>query len=289
MENGAKEDVLSTEKTGTEDLNPKETSEGPEKPEDPGTSAPGGAEDDQQKERVPIVWTGRPKDPPAAAASSTGNAADTTDGATAAAAAAKPMQRLKPNAGFLLNLVADAERGNKRKCAEEATQVSLNVLGQVCPSSLDALHVCAAFHVWPLLLSRWSHICSRIALMLTSCTPISISRVVLCRVSLPCALAFCPSPITLKPSALPLVDTFSRAESSIQSALPGLAHPPMLTLAAGGGCGRAAAAGACGAGWGRCSGATGGAVSGAAAEARRLQRALAGGGRNLRLRAARRA
>ena len=83
--------------------------------------------EDQQKERTPIVWVGRHKEPAAAAHSTVAEAPATTNENTAE----RPVLRLKPNAGFLLNLVADAERGNKRRCAEEATQVSLNVLGQV--------------------------------------------------------------------------------------------------------------------------------------------------------------
>ncbi len=83
--------------------------------------------EDQQKERTPIVWVGRSTEPPTATPSAAAEAPATASDKTAE----RPVLRLKPNAGFLLNLVADAERGNKRKCAEEATQVSLNVLGQV--------------------------------------------------------------------------------------------------------------------------------------------------------------
>ncbi|CAL8465109.1 g4644 [Coccomyxa elongata] len=83
--------------------------------------------EDQQKERTPIVWVGRSTESPAATPSRAAELPATVNDKTAE----RPVLRLKPNAGFLLNLVADAERGNKRKCAEEATQVSLNVLGQV--------------------------------------------------------------------------------------------------------------------------------------------------------------
>lgn len=78
------------------------------------------------KERTPIVWTGRPKEAVTAAApaASTSKVADD-------AGSEQPQQRLKPNAAFLLNVVADAERGNKRKRAEDATNVALSVVGQV--------------------------------------------------------------------------------------------------------------------------------------------------------------
>jgi hypothetical protein len=83
--------------------------------------------DAQPKERRQIVWTGRSKE--AAPSASPKKAAATR--AKAAAPEERPLQRLKPNAAFLLNLVADAERGNKRMRAEEATNVSLSILGQV--------------------------------------------------------------------------------------------------------------------------------------------------------------
>ena len=139
MEDETVKELMSSRDTAPLQANPSKGDEGATQlGEAVDPCAPGAAEDDQQKERVPIVWTGRSKDPPAAAASSTGNVADAVD----SAAAQKPVQRLKPNTGFLLNLVADAERGNKRKCAEEATQVSLNVLGQVGPPQTSLRGVC---------------------------------------------------------------------------------------------------------------------------------------------------
>lgn len=105
-----------------------DAAETPVKALDPG-STPDAAADDPQKERIPIVWTGRPKDPPSGAVASENG---TKEKAGDEAIQERPAHRLKPNAAFLLNVVADAERGNKRKCAEEATQVSLNVLSQVC-------------------------------------------------------------------------------------------------------------------------------------------------------------
>lgn len=139
MEDETVKELMSSRDTAPLQANPSKGDEGATQlGEAVDPCAPGAAEDDQQKERVPIVWTGRSKDPPAAAASSTGNVANAVD----SAAAQKPVQRLKPNTGFLLNLVADAERGNKRKCAEEATQVSLNVLGQVGPPQTSLRGVC---------------------------------------------------------------------------------------------------------------------------------------------------
>lgn len=95
--------------------------------------------EDQQKERTPIVWVGRSKEPSATTSSAAAEAPATANDSTAE----RPLLRLKPNAGFLLNLVVDAERGNKRKCAEEATQVSLNVLGQVRHSFQWCMFSCA--------------------------------------------------------------------------------------------------------------------------------------------------
>ena len=79
------------------------------------------------KERVPIVWKGKAKDD--ASSSKPSEPAKAPD--TQPTPELKPLQRMKPNAAFLLNVVADAQRGNERLCAEEATSASLTVLGQV--------------------------------------------------------------------------------------------------------------------------------------------------------------
>lgn len=79
------------------------------------------------KERKPIVWTGKAKEP-----ASSSKAAEPTEAVEKQPAPEpKPLQRMKPNAAFLLNVVADAQRGNERLCADEATNASLTVLGQV--------------------------------------------------------------------------------------------------------------------------------------------------------------
>ena len=79
------------------------------------------------KERIPIVWKGKAKDD--ASSSKPAEASKAPD--TQPTPEPKPLQRMKPNAAFLLNVVADAQRGNERLCAEEATSASLTVLGQV--------------------------------------------------------------------------------------------------------------------------------------------------------------
>ena len=79
------------------------------------------------KERIPIVWKGKAKED--ASSSKPAEAAKAPD--TQPAPEPKLLQRMKPNAAFLLNVVADAQRGNERLCAEEATSASLTVLGQV--------------------------------------------------------------------------------------------------------------------------------------------------------------
>lgn len=96
------------------------------------------------KERTQIVWKGKAQDE------------STLQKATEAAQSSeseplpepKPLQRMKPNAAFLLNVVADAQRGNERLCADDATNASLTVLGQVrlqlvtpCPG---AMYTCVA-------------------------------------------------------------------------------------------------------------------------------------------------
>jgi hypothetical protein len=98
------------------------------------TVKPSSAEDtaegltlEPSKERVPIVWKGKIKED----ASSFKPAAVARKSDTQPIPEPKPLQRLKPNAAFLLNVVADAQRGNERLCAEEATSASIAVLGQV--------------------------------------------------------------------------------------------------------------------------------------------------------------
>ena len=83
---------------------------------------------DPNKEKVPIVWKGKAKED--ATSSKAAAALDATE--TQPPPEPKPLQRMKPNAAFLLNVVADAQRGNERLCAEDATNASLTVLGQVC-------------------------------------------------------------------------------------------------------------------------------------------------------------
>lgn len=85
------------------------------------------AEQEPSKERVPIVWKGKAKDD--ATSSQVAEAAGPSD--LQPSPEPRPLQRMKPNAAFLLNVVADAQRGNERLCAEEATNASLTVLGQV--------------------------------------------------------------------------------------------------------------------------------------------------------------
>ena len=85
------------------------------------------AEQEPSKERVPIVWKGKAKDD--ASSSHVAEAAGPSD--LQPSLEPRPLQRMKPNAAFLLNVVADAQRGNERLCAEEATNASLTVLGQV--------------------------------------------------------------------------------------------------------------------------------------------------------------
>ena len=85
------------------------------------------AEQEQSRERIPIVWKGKAKE--AASVSTTVKAQEVKD--KQPTPEPKPLQRMKPNAAFLLNVVADAQRGNERLCAEEATNASLTVLGQV--------------------------------------------------------------------------------------------------------------------------------------------------------------
>ena len=79
------------------------------------------------KERAQIVWKGKAKDDTAPL--------KTTEAAKSPESKPlpepKPLQRMRPNAAFLLNVVADAQRGNERLCADEATNASLTVLGQV--------------------------------------------------------------------------------------------------------------------------------------------------------------
>lgn len=87
------------------------------------------------KERVPIVWKGKANDD--ASSSKPAEAAKAPD--TQPTPEPKPLQRMKPNAAFLLNVVADAQRGNERLCAEEATSASLTVLGQVMQSAPVAI------------------------------------------------------------------------------------------------------------------------------------------------------
>ena len=88
------------------------------------------AAQDPSKERIPIVWKGKARDD--ASFSQAAEASEATE--TQLPPEPKPLQRMKPNAAFLLNVVADAQRGNERLCAEEATNASLTVLGQVCNS-----------------------------------------------------------------------------------------------------------------------------------------------------------
>lgn len=85
---------------------------------------------DPKEARAPIVWTGRAREAPAPTPAAAPEP-DQDVAAAAPAAEARPAQRLKPNAAFLLNVVADAERGNARRCAEDATAVSLSVLEKV--------------------------------------------------------------------------------------------------------------------------------------------------------------
>lgn len=79
-------------------------------------------------DRIPIVWKGKAKDDDSSSRGA--EAPDTTD--MQPTPEPRPLQRMKPNAAFLLNVVADAQRGNERLCADEATNASLTVLGQVC-------------------------------------------------------------------------------------------------------------------------------------------------------------
>ena len=79
------------------------------------------------KERAQIVWKGKAKDD--AAPSKATEAAKPAE--SKPLPEPKPLQRMKPNAAFLLNVVADAQRGNERLCADEATNASVTVLGQV--------------------------------------------------------------------------------------------------------------------------------------------------------------
>ena len=80
------------------------------------------------KDRIPIVWKGKAKD---GDSSSRGTEAPQIT-ETQPTPEPMPLHRMKPNAAFLLNVVADAQRGNERLCADDATNASLTVLGQVC-------------------------------------------------------------------------------------------------------------------------------------------------------------
>ena len=82
-----------------------------------------------EAQRQPIVWTGRAREPEKAGAEATAVAVEPK--AQQQQEAKLPPQRLKLNTAFLLNVVADAERGNQRRCAEDATAVSLSVLEKV--------------------------------------------------------------------------------------------------------------------------------------------------------------
>ena len=85
-----------------------------------------------EPQRHPIVWTGRAKEPEKAGAGAKNAAAGPKAQQQQQPQETKqPQQRLKLNTAFLLNVVADAERGNQRRCAEDATAVSLSVLEKV--------------------------------------------------------------------------------------------------------------------------------------------------------------
>ena len=90
---------------------------------------------DALKDRIPIIWKGKAKED--ATSSKAAQAPETTE--KQQTPEPKPLQRLKPNAAFLLNVVADAQRGNERLCADEATNASLTVLGQVCSESCPSI------------------------------------------------------------------------------------------------------------------------------------------------------
>ncbi len=85
------------------------------------------AKQEPLKDRNPIIWKGKAKDD--TSSSKAAEAPETTE--KQQTPEPKPLQRMKPNAAFLLNVVADAQRGNERLCADEATNASLTVLGQV--------------------------------------------------------------------------------------------------------------------------------------------------------------
>ena len=102
-------------------------------------------EQEQSRERIHIVWKGKAKE--AASVSTTVKAQEVKD--KQPTPEPKPLQRMKPNAAFLLNVVADAQRGNERLCADEATNASLTVLGQagILPAGrtcLSCIHTCIA-------------------------------------------------------------------------------------------------------------------------------------------------
>ena len=98
------------------------------------------AKQEPLKDRIPIIWTGKAKDN--AGSSKAAEAPETTE--KQQTPEPKPLQRMKPNAAFLLNVVADAQRGNERLCADEATNASLTVLGQVRSSFMHQF--CSSYH-----------------------------------------------------------------------------------------------------------------------------------------------
>jgi hypothetical protein len=98
--------------------------------------------------RQPIVWSGRAKEPtPEPVKAATADASRAAPENASKEAQQRPAQRLKPNMAFLLNVVADAERGNQRRCAEDATAVSLSVLEKVPSFSLQKCPAHERMHV----------------------------------------------------------------------------------------------------------------------------------------------